>query len=98
MGHNGNQLSKSTLLLSIEALISEFGNELISYFPSYELQLDELRDYRFYATDMTHPSEVAIDFIRGKFVSALLDNEAKTIMAEVEKFLPALYHRPSDPG
>jgi len=92
-GAHENQLSKSTLLLAIEALISRYGNELISYFPSYELVLDELRDYRFFASDMTHPSEVAVDFIREKFVAAIMDHEAKTVSGELEKLLPALKHK-----
>ncbi|MCX6236072.1 MAG: GSCFA domain-containing protein [Bacteroidia bacterium] len=92
-GAHENQLSKSILLLAIEALISRYGNELISYFPSYELVLDELRDYRFYAADMTHPSEVAVVFIREKFVAAILDHEAKTVSGELEKLLPALKHK-----
>jgi len=92
-GAHENQLSKSTLLMAIEELTSQYGEELISYFPSYELVLDELRDYRFYAADMTHPSEVAVDFIREKFVAAILDQEAKTVMAELEKILSALKHK-----
>jgi hypothetical protein len=55
-GAHNNQLSKSVLLLAIDELSLHFGTELISYFPSYELLLDELRDYRFYASDMT-PSQ-----------------------------------------
>lgn len=92
-GAHENQLSKSTLLLAIEGLISKFGNELISYFPSYELMLDDLRDYRFYAADMTHPSDVATDFIREKFIEAIADTEAKAISGELEKLLPALKHK-----
>lgn len=92
-GAHENQLSKSTLLLAIEALISEFGNELIDYFPSYELVLDELRDYRFYAADMTHPSDVAAEFIREKFIEAIADTESKSILGELEKLLPALKHK-----
>jgi len=93
-GAHGNQLSKSTLLMAIEELISRFGNDLVSYFPSYELVLDELRDYRFYASDMTHLSEIAVDFVREKFTDAILDQEAKIISAELEKILPSLRHRP----
>ena len=92
-GAHENQLSKSTLLLATDELKCKYGSDVISYFPSYELLLDELRDYRFYASDMTHPSEVAIDFIREKFVSAILDNEAITVSSELEKILPALKHK-----
>jgi len=92
-GAHENQLSKSTLLLATDELKSKYGSDVISYFPSYELLLDELRNYRFYASDMTHPSEVAVDFIREKFVSAILDNEAKTVSSELDKILPALKHK-----
>jgi len=92
-GAHENQLSKSTLLLAVDELISYFGTDLISYFPSYELMLDELRDYRFYAGDMTHPSEVAIGFIREKFIASILDKEAITVSAELEKIVPALKHK-----
>jgi hypothetical protein len=93
-GAHDNQLSKSTLLMATEELISLFGNDLISYFPSYELVLDELRDYRFFATDMTHLSDVAVDFVREKFSGTILDQEAKNISAEFEKILLSLKHRP----
>ena len=93
-GAHENQLSKSTLLMAIEDLISFYGNKLISYFASYELVLDELRDYRFYAADMTHLSEVTIDFIREKFMATILDQEAITVSAELERILQSLKHRP----
>lgn len=94
-GAHENQLSKSTLLLATDLLISHFGKEVISYFPSYELVLDELRDYRFYATDLKHLSELAIDFIREKFIASIMDKEGITIVNEVDKILPALGHRPN---
>lgn len=92
-GAHDNQLSKSTLIIAIEELITHFGAEVISYFPAYELVLDELRDYRFYAADMTHPSEVAVDFIREKFFSTIMDKEAINVSTELEKILPALKHK-----
>ncbi|HZK96793.1 MAG TPA: GSCFA domain-containing protein [Prolixibacteraceae bacterium] len=92
-GAHENQLSKSTLLLAIDNLISRYGTETISYFPSYELVLDELRDYRFYASDMTHPSEVAISFLQEKFAATILDKEALAVSTELDKILPALKHK-----
>jgi len=92
-GAHENQLSKSTLLLAVDELISFYGTDVISYFPSYELMLDELRDYRFYAGDMSHPSEVAIGFMREKFIASILDKEAITVSAELEKIVPALKHK-----
>lgn len=63
-GLHNNQLSKSTLLLAIDATLND---ERLVYFPAYEIMMDDLRDYRFYASDMKHPSEVAVDYIYEKF-------------------------------
>ena len=65
-GMHGNQLSKATLLLAVEELLQEG----IEYFPSYEIVLDELRDYRFYAADFMHPSPLAFDVIWHRFRQA----------------------------
>ena len=62
-GAHGNQLSKSVLLLAIDRLSALNPQSSISYFPAYEIVLDELRDYRFFASDMTHPSELAADIV-----------------------------------
>ncbi len=96
-GAHENQLSKSILLMAIEEMISHYKNDAVCYFPSYELMMDELRDYRFYAADMTHPSDMAVDFIREKFISTFLDNESQQIISEVNKLLPAINHRPFNP-
>lgn len=66
-GLHANQLSKATLLLTVEAVRSELG---CAYFPAYEIMMDDLRDYRFYAADMKHPSDVAVDYIYEKFSDA----------------------------
>ena len=91
-GAHGNQLSKSTLLIAIDELISRFDNGGVSYFPSYELLLDELRDYRYYASDMMHPSEVAIALTIEKFESAFIDEESKSISSEIAKAIKLLNH------
>lgn len=70
-GLHENQLSKATLLLAI-AQLAENQSVLIDYFPSYEILIDELRDYRFYADDMLHPSSVAVNYIRERFVSTYM--------------------------
>ncbi|MBP5365263.1 MAG: GSCFA domain-containing protein [Bacteroidales bacterium] len=89
---HGNQLSKAELLLGIDsALSSAEGTE---YFPAYEIQMDELRDYRFYAADMLHPSEVAADYIFDRFAQTYLTNEARQLIAEGRKITSALQHRP----
>jgi len=92
-GVHDNQLSKSTLLLAVDELSSYFGADHISYFPSYELLLDELRDYRYYASDMTHPSDLAIELIREKLETSFFDQEAKLISSELIKLVQANKHR-----
>ena len=70
-GLHENQLSKATLLMAVENLIAEYRRQntaQISYFPSYEILLDELRDYRFYADDLVHPSSMAVNYIWERFV------------------------------
>ncbi|MBP9991515.1 MAG: GSCFA domain-containing protein [Bacteroidales bacterium] len=69
-GAHGNQLSKGTLLLAVDELVSRY--EGCRYFPAYEIVMDELRDYRFYGRDMVHPSDVAIDVVWGRFMQSYL--------------------------
>ncbi len=85
-GAHGNNLSKSALLLAIE-------NAGAEYFPSYEIMLDELRDYRWYAEDMTHPSEAAIKYIFEKFTEAFIAESCKDQMKENLKAFKASQHR-----
>ena len=89
-----NQVSKSGLFLLIDRLLSHFGTERISYFPSYEIIMDELRDYRFYAPDMLHLSEVATAFVQEKFNEVYLDSESREICFTVDKIVKSLAHRP----
>lgn len=96
-GAHENQLSKSILLLAIEEMVSHVNNNSVCYFPSYEIMMDELRDYRFYGADMTHPSDIAADFIQEKFITTFLDGESQKIISEVDKLLPAIHHRPFNP-
>lgn len=96
-GASGNLVSKSTLVLATHELVKAFPNNSM-YFPSYEIMMDDLRDYRFYAPDMLHPSQMAIDYIWEKFANACIDTDAKATMLEVEKILKALDHRIQQPG
>ena len=73
-GAHGNQISKSTLLLGIEEVVANAENSA-DYFPAYEIVMDELRDYRFYAEDMCHPSSQAVDYIRERFLAWALPVE-----------------------
>jgi hypothetical protein len=92
-----NQLSKATLLLSIDQLMRGFGDQRCQYFPSYELMMDELRDYRFYAEDMLHLSPVATDYIFDRFSKAMVSGESLEISAQVLKISKAVQHRPFNP-
>lgn len=89
---HGNQISKATLLLAIDKLVAENGD--VDYFPSYEIMLDDLRDYRFYAEDMVHPSSVAVDYIYDLFASNYLNVTTLSFVDEAKKVTQALKHRP----
>ena len=68
-GAHGNQISKSALLVGIDDTLAKTGIPKADYFPSYEIMMDELRDYRFYAEDMCHPTQQAVDYIRKRFLN-----------------------------
>lgn len=93
-----NQVSKATLLLSINRLLNGFGHTNCWYFPAYELMMDELRDYRFYAADMIHLSPVAIDYIFEQFSKVMISNESLKVAKEVVKITKAVLHRPVHSG
>lgn len=86
-GAHGNQLSKSTLLLALEDVIGRMPDRC-EYFPAYEIVLDELRDYRFYARDMVHPSDQAVDYLWSRFVDfAVPEAELPELEARHKEFL-----------
>jgi hypothetical protein len=91
-GAMNNQVSKSILLLSIHRMMKN--HSTISYFPAYEIFMDELRDYRFYAADMLHPSETGSAYVWERFCESYLDETTKKIMAGVTAILKAVAHRP----
>ena len=93
-GATENQLSKATLLLAVDQLIRGFGNQACAYFPSYEIVMDELRDYRFYAEDMLHLSPVATDYIFERFSKVMITKESMNISKSVLKVRKAFEHRP----
>lgn len=95
-GMHGNQLSKSTLLLAIQDLKKSFP-EHVYYFPSYELLVDELRDYRFYADDMLHPSQLAISYIWTCFGDSYFSKETFHLIQEWSEIRKALRHKPFRP-
>jgi hypothetical protein len=94
-GAHENNLSKARLLLAIDLLQKEFDNVL--YFPAYELLMDELRDYRYYASDMLHPSDTAINYIWERFSDCYFSAETKKIKTEIEQLNADLAHRPLHP-
>ena len=94
-GMHGNQLSKATLLLAIERLCKEY--DFCHYFPSYEIMLDELRDYRFYADDMLHPSPLAVEYIWECFGKCFFSRETKDVMRQWEEVRRGLEHKPFHP-
>jgi hypothetical protein len=89
---HGNQLSKSVLLLAIERLLDSL-NSKAEYFPAYEIVLDELRDYRFFADDMVHVSPFAIDYVFERFQDRYFSNETKKLLRQVKKIIQATEHR-----
>ena len=95
-GLHENQLSKATLLLAIDQLKQMFPEKIL-YFPAYELLMDELRDYRFYAEDLVHPSHVAVDFVWQHFSEYCFSQEALMTMKSVKEIKIMMEHRPLHP-
>ena len=94
-GLHENQLSKAELLLAIDEILQTSPVQDCSYyFPSYEILLDELRDYRFYATDMVHPSPLAVDYIYEQFQNTLMSKEEQKLSALCREVQAALEHKP----
>ena len=90
-----NSVSKATLRIAVDQLCSLYPNA--DYFPAYEIVTDDLRDYRFYADDLVHPSAAAVEYIWEKFVSCALNSTAKQQLERVEKIVAAAQHRPFNP-
>jgi hypothetical protein len=94
-GAHENQLNKAILLLATDELTK--ANNRCYYFPSYEIMMDDLRDYRFYAEDMIHPGRQAIDYLWEKFSLLYFDLKTRKIIREWENVQQALNHRPFNP-
>ncbi len=88
-----NSVSKAILRLAADALVRKFPDQ-VQYFPAYEIMLDELRDYRFYQTDMIHPTEQAIDYIYKRFKNAHFDENLVDIAKKWDEILLTVQHRP----
>ena len=94
-GAIASQRSKATLVLACEEICRRL--PFVHYFPAYELLLDDLRDYRFYAADMIHPSETAVEYIREQFAETYFSPETRRLAARIEKVRQAMLHRPFHP-
>ena len=88
-----NSLSKALLLAAIHELEKDSG---IFYFPAYEIMMDDLRDYRFYNSDMIHPNETAVDYIWDLFESSWISDPSRKLMTEINEIQRSLAHRPFD--
>lgn len=95
-GAQENSLSKATLRVAIGQIIRACQN--VHYFPSYEIMMDELRDYRFYADDMAHPSHVATDYIWQRFSDTAFSGNTQTLNERIEHIVKASEHRPFNPA
>ncbi len=91
-GLHENNLSKATLLLALQTLQTQHKN--LMYFPSYEIVVDELRDYRFYEEDWAHPNSLAINYIWEKFVETCFDAKTIAFIHSYDPILKAKQHRP----
>lgn len=99
-GMHGSQLSKATLLLSIDRLVSAGGKDglpVSHYFPAYEIVLDELRDYRFFGPDMLHPSETAVGYVWERFRDWAFTPDMRQCAEEWQRLDNAFRHRPLHP-
>lgn len=92
-GLHANQLSKSVLLLAADRLCGE-RPDMCLYFPAYEIVVDELRDYRFYADDLVHPSAMAVEYIWERFCDAFFDRRTMEKVTEWRKYEAHRRHRP----
>ena len=92
-GAHANSLSKAALLQAADALVGAFPGRC-HYFPAFEIMMDELRDYRFYAEDLVHPNTQAADYIWEKFVRFCIPDSEKEYMKEAGKRWKAMQHRP----
>jgi hypothetical protein len=95
-GLHENQISKAILLQAVDCLVSN--NKAVSYFPSYEIMLDELRDYRFYSADMLHPSSLAVDYIWQRFVDTYMTIDTQNEMRILHQLWRDRHHRFLYPG
>ena len=95
-GLEGNAVSKAALRLAAEELAA--AHAAVHYFPAYEVLNDDLRDYRFYADDLTHPSPQAVAYVWERFCEALLTPDARALLPRIAEITAAARHRPLHPA
>ncbi len=94
-GLQENSVSKATLRLAVEELVAKYKNT--HYFPSFEILIDDLRDYRYYADDLAHPSKMAVDYVWERFCEYALTDKAQRLLPQIEQIVSAAEHRPFNP-
>ena len=94
-GLQENSVSKAILRLAVEELVAKYENA--HYFPSYEILIDDLRDYRYYADDLAHPSKMAVDYVWERFCEYALMDKARELLPKIEQIVSAAEHRPFNP-
>lgn len=90
-----NNRSKAVLIQAVHQLAEQF--EALYYFPAYELVIDDLRDYRFYAEDLVHPNYQATQYVWEKFIHACMNDETRELMKEIAEINLAYQHKPFNP-
>jgi hypothetical protein len=90
-----NNKSKAVLIHAVHELISKFEN--LYYFPAYEIVIDDLRDYRFYAEDLVHPNYQATQYVWEKFINACMSEKSKMLLEEIHSINLAFQHKPFNP-
>jgi len=90
-----NNRSKATLIQTVHQLVEK--NTNCFYFPAYELVIDDLRDYRFFAEDMVHPNYAATNYVWEKFIAACIDESSQQLMKEIAVIVAAKNHKPFNP-
>lgn len=95
-GAHENQVSKSILFVALEEVMKDIPD--VYYFPAYEIVMDELRDYRFYAEDMLHPNTTAVSYIYDRFCNTYFSDQTKQITAQILDIQKAMQHKPYHPA
>ena len=91
-GHINNNRSKAVLIQAVHDLLEKLPK--LNYFPAYELVIDDLRDYRFYAEDLVHPNYYATQYVWEKFVDTCMNDDTKKLMEEIADIQTAFQHKP----